>query len=138
MADAAPPVSVLARIGNGVLLPVALFVGWQFLLIETTRGSGSWAGMMVFYVSLALVPALLVLNLWVLGVRWRGHFRVLFAGLALPVFVGLLELLALHGSTSQQRALDRFVDHPLAPLLPILLCAPLIAAIVHAILRRRA
>lgn len=138
MADAPPPVSVLARLGNGVLLPLVLFVGWQYLLIASTSGTGSWAGMTLFFASLAVVPALLVLDLWVLGVRWRGHFRCFFAGLALPALVGAFEGWLMYGPTAQHRSLDRLLDTPYAPLAAIALCVPLIAAIVHALRRRRA
>ena len=138
--ESAPPVpavSVRARAGNGVLLPMVPFVLWQFALMESTRGTGSWAGMLVFFGSLFLVPALLVLNLWVLAVPWRGHFRAFFAGLALPALVGALEAWAMMGSGSAQQALNRLIDHPLAPLVPILMCAPLIAAITHLVMRRK-
>jgi len=66
------------------------------VLIESTRGTGSFGGMTVFFLSLFIVPALLVINLWVLLVRWQGHFRAFLAGLALPFAVGATELLLLY------------------------------------------
>lgn len=138
-AEPAARVSVLARTGNGVLLPCVLFVGWQYLLIASTSGSGSWAGMTVFFASLAIVPALLVLNLWVLGVRWRGHFRCFFAGLALPAVVGAFEAWLMFGkhTVATGRAFDRFLESPWAILALLALCVPLIAVIVHQLVRRR-
>jgi len=136
-APAVYTVSVRARIGNGVLLPLALFLLWQFALIESTRGTGSWAGMLVFFGSLVLVPALLVLDLWVLAVPWRGHFRAFFAGLALPAVVGAIEGWAMFASGSPQQALNRLIEHPLAPLIPILMGAPLIAAVTHLVMRKK-
>ncbi|HUN68944.1 MAG TPA: hypothetical protein VMU46_09105 [Burkholderiales bacterium] len=136
-APSKPAVSVLARIGNGVLLPLALFLLWQFALIESTRGTGSWAGMLIFFGSLILVPALVVLDLWVLAVPWRGHFRAFFAGLALPAVVGAIEAWAMFASGSPQQALERLAVHPLAPLVPILMCAPLIAAVTHLVMRKK-
>jgi hypothetical protein len=92
----AKPISALSRAFNGLLLPVALFILLQVVLIESTRGTGSFGGMMIFFWSLALVPAVVVLNLWVLFVRWQGHFRAFFAGLALPAAVGVAEALFLY------------------------------------------
>jgi hypothetical protein len=92
----AKPVSVLSRIVNGLLLPLALLILWQVVLIESTRGTGSFGGMTIFFLSLVLVPAVLVLNLWVLLVRWQSHFRAFFAGLALPAVVGMAEALLLY------------------------------------------
>jgi hypothetical protein len=137
MAAAAPrpPISVLARIGNGVLLPVVVFVGWQYLLIASTSGTGSWAGMTIFFASLAVVPGLLVLDLWVLGVRWRGHFRAFFAGLALPAVVGAFETWLLYGPKSQHRSLNSFLETPYAPLAAIALCVPLIVVLVRQLVR---
>jgi hypothetical protein len=94
--DRARRISILSRILNGLLLPVALFILWQVGLVESTRGSGSFGGMMIFFWSLALVPAVIVLNLWVLFIRWRSHFRAFFAGLALPFAVGAAEFLFLY------------------------------------------
>ena len=121
-----------------MLLPLVVFVIWQFVLIASTSGTGSWAGMTIFFSSLVTVPVLAVLNLWVLVPRWRGHFRAFVAGLGLPAAFGALELLMLHGPTKQKDLLGAAIDSPLAPLVAILFCVPLIAAVVHAILRRRA
>lgn len=140
MAEAEPAarVSILARIGNGVLLPVAFFVGWQYILIASTSGTGSWAGMTVFFASLFVVPALLVLDMWVVLVRWRGHFRCFFAGLALPAVVGAFEAWLMFGkkTAASGRAFDQFVQSPWAVLAVLSLCLPLVAAIVHSLYRR--
>jgi hypothetical protein len=128
---------VATRLGNGVALPLALFVLWQFALIASTRGTGSWAGMMVFFSSLVTVPALAVLNLWVLAVRWRGHFRAFFAGLALPAAFGALEAFVMFGSGRTLKPLESALDSPLAPLVAIVFAVPLVAAVTMAIGRRR-
>lgn len=135
-----PPVtsiSVLARLGNGVLLPMVLFVLWQFALIASTRGTGSWGGMTVFFSSLVTVPALIVLDLWVLAVRWRGHFRAFFAGLALPAAFGALEALVMFGSRRTLAPLESALDSPFAPFVAIAFAVPLIAAVTMALGRRR-
>lgn len=134
-----PPraISVLARFGNGVALPMVLFVLWQWVLIASTSGTGSWAGMTVFFTSLVTVPALLVLDSWVLAVRWRGHFRAFFAGLALPAIVGAAEFYLMHGGSRRGSLGDAVLASPLAPLVLIALAVPLIAATTLAIGRRR-
>lgn len=131
------PISVPARLGNGVLLPMALFVLWQFALIASTSGTGSWAGMTVFFSSLITVPALIVLDLWVLAVRWRGHFGAFFAGLALPAAFGALEALVMYGSRRTLAPLESALESPLAPFVGIAFAVPLIVAVTLAIGRRR-
>lgn len=131
------PISLLARLGNGVLLPMALFVLWQFALIASTSGTGSWAGMTVFFSSLVTVPALIVLDLWVLAVRWRSHFRALFAGFALPAAFGALEALVMHGSGRTLAPLESALENPFAPLVAIAFAIPLVAAVTMAVARRR-
>ena len=127
-----PPVSVLARLGNGVLLPMALFILWQWMLIASTSGTGSWAGMMVAFSSLVTVPALTVLDLWVLAVRWRGHFRAFFAGLALPAAFGALEALVMYGSGRTLAPLESALESPLAPFAAIAFAVPLVVAVTAA------
>ena len=131
------PISVLARLGNGVLLPMVVVVLWQFALIASTSGTGSWAGMVVFFSSLVTVPALAVLDLWVLAVRWRGHFRAFFAGLALPAVFGALEAFVMYGSRRTLAPLDSALQSPLAPFVAIAFAVPLIAAVTMAVGRRR-
>jgi hypothetical protein len=131
------PISVLARLGNGVLLPMGVFVLWQGVLIASTSGTGSWAGMMVFFSSLVTVPALAVLDLWVLAVRWRGHFRAFFAGLALPAAFGALEALVMHGSGRRLAPLESALQSPFAPFVAIAFAVPLIAAVTMAVGRWR-
>jgi hypothetical protein len=136
-APSGPAISVWARIGIGVLLPLALFLLWQFLLIASQTGHGSWMGMTVFFGTLFLVPPLLVLDLWVLAVPWRGHFRAFVAGLALPAVVGALEGWVMFSSRTPYQALDRLIEHPLAPVVLILMCVPLIAAVTHLVMRKK-
>ena len=124
-----PPISVLARLGSGVLLPMALFVLWQGLLISFTTGHGSWAGMTVFFSSLVTVPALAVLDLWVLAVRWRAHFPVFVAGLALPAAFGALEALVMFRSGRTIAPLESAFEKPLAPFVAIAFLVPLISAV---------
>lgn len=128
---------MLSRFLNGLLLPVALFILWQLVLAETTRGTGSFAGMVLFFASLFVVPALLVLNLWVVLIRWRGHFAAFFAGLAIPAAAGALELVIMYGSKGQHRTLQHVIDSPLLPLAAIPFFLPLIATLVHRAVQSR-
>lgn len=139
MTEAAPPaVSIASRLLNGLVLPLLLFLLWQWALMASTSGTGSWAGMGLFFFSLLAVPALPVLNLWVLAVPWRGHFRAFFGGLALPALIGAAEFLLLHGRDWQKKLIGAAISGPYAPLTLIALCTPLIAVLVYWAMRARA
>ena len=116
---------------------MALFVAWQWVLIGSTSGTGSWAGMTVFFASLVVVPALAVADLWVLAPRWRGHWRAFGAGLLLPAAVGAIEAWMMFGGQRSLRPLGAVIESPYLPLVAIAFFAPLFAAVVHAVARRR-
>ena len=132
-----PVLSMKARLGNGWALPLAMFVVWQFLLLPYIGSLGGFGGMVAFLAAFAIVPAVAVLNLWVLAFRWRGHFRTFLAGLALPFVVGVAQAVLFHGMARGSRWVEAVVRHPLAYLFLAALVAPLVVAVV-VVLRRRA
>lgn len=125
-----------ARLGNGWALPLAMFVAWQFLLLPYIGSLGGFGGMVAFLAAFAIVPAVAVLNLWVLAFRWRGHFRAFLAGLALPLAAGVAQGVLFHGMARGSRWVEAVVRHPLAYLFLAALVAPLVVAVV-VVLRRR-
>lgn len=91
---AAPPrvepvdrVSMVARIGYGLILPLVVFVAFQFMLLATNPRPDSWGGMGLFFASLLAFPILLAANVWVLVPRWRRRHAAFLAGTALPLTV---------------------------------------------------
>ena len=46
---ASQQVSTLGKFGYGILLPDIVFVAYQHILIGSTRGTGSWDGMTIFF-----------------------------------------------------------------------------------------
>lgn len=139
MAGVSPgkPISLLARFGNGVALPMAVFVLWQWALVGWTGSKGGFGGMVLFFASLAIVPALAVLELWVLAVRWRGHFRAFFGGLALPAVVGAAEVVVVNAGSRPQSFVHDVAQSAYLPLFLIALATPLIVAVTMAIARWR-
>lgn len=127
-----------ARMGYGVALPLAAFIAYQFLLIESTSGTGSWHGMSIFFSSLFSVPVLLAANCWVIAFRWGGKLGAFLAGMALPLVVMVPEYMYLDGRYHQ--AIHNAVSggHRVVWLFVFLPFLPLLVAILHAICRRRA
>jgi hypothetical protein len=55
-------ISILSKTGYGILLPLIVFVAYQFVLIGSQDGTGSWDGMVIFFGTLFIAPGLLLLN----------------------------------------------------------------------------
>lgn len=131
-------ISIWAKIGYGILIPVLGFIGFQAALIQSTSGTGSWDGMGIAFGSIVLVPGLLITNGWILPLRWNRRSTVLLAGLGLPAVIALLEYLWLYGNASRWLINAAFV----APFywiwaFVILMFLPLCASIIHAVAHRR-
>jgi hypothetical protein len=127
--------SSAAKFTYGILLPLAIFIAYQFALIGSDDGNGSWDGMYIFFGSLVLVPALLVANCWVIPVRWRQRRRVFAAGMALPCLIAVPEYLFMHGPLSVQASILKASKMEVL-LFIALLYLPLLVAIIHAVYRR--
>lgn len=130
-------VSILAKIVNAILVPDLLFIAGQAALVESTSGTGSWDGMGIAFGSLVLVPGLLVLNCWVMPLRWQRKLRVFIAGLLIPAFISLTEYLWLHGPRPLRAAM---YHASVAPFLwfwfyGFLLFVPLLASLSFAVMR---
>jgi hypothetical protein len=80
--------------------------------IATGRGK-SEAPIVLFFASLFAVPAVLLLNCWVLFVAWSSRIRMLAAACAIPAVVGFGALLTVHGT-------GRWQDAGMFMLLPFL------------------
>jgi hypothetical protein len=133
-----PSVSLVAKIGFGILIPVVFFVGYQLALIGSTSGTGSWDGMSLFFGSLVIVPGLLVVNCWVLPLRWKRKFTLFFAGMMLPAAIGLVEYLWLQGPTKARAAINGAFVAPCIWiwLFGVAFFVPLIVSVTHAVIRR--
>lgn len=60
----------------------------------------------IFFGSLVIVPGLLVLNGWVIPVRWGRRRCVFLAGVMLPVVIGVIEYFWLHGPSRTRSAIN--------------------------------
>lgn len=132
-----PHLSLKSRLGYGCALPTALFVAWQFLLLGYIGGLGGFGGMVAMFAAFFIVPAVAVLDLWVLAPRWRRPLQAFAAGLALPAAAGLAQGVLFDGMARQSRWVEAFAAHPLAILALAPFVLPLPAAIVFAARRRR-
>ena len=132
-------VSAAAKIGYGILLPLVGFIACQLALIGSTNGTGSWDGIGIVFSSLVSVPGLLVINGWVLPLRWDRRRSVLLAGLVLPAVIGAVEYLWLHGPYKMRGAINAAFVSPFVWvwLFIILLCAPLAVSLTYAVVRGR-
>lgn len=132
---ARPGTSLGARLGYGVLLPVTVFIGHQFALIESTSGTGSWDGMSLFFGSLVIVPGLVLLNGWVIPLQWKRRLTVLLAGLLLPASIGLTEYVWLYGPSPMRAAINAAFVAPFIWVwaFTLLLCVPLVTVILRAV-----
>lgn len=95
-----------AKIGYGIVLPVAAFVLYQALLLESLSGTGSWDGILLGLGLVFMVPGLLLAGCWVLAWPWTGRRKVFAAGLALPAVLALVEYLWLHGHPEVRTAIN--------------------------------
>jgi hypothetical protein len=81
----------------GAVIPAIGLALLMTAVIASGRGKGE-APMLVFFTSLAAVPAVLLLNCWVLFVAWSSLTRLLVAGCAIPAFVSMGAVLLVHGT----------------------------------------
>jgi hypothetical protein len=131
-------VSTTTRIAYGILLPLVVFIVYQFILIGSQSGTGSWDGMSLFFGSIFIVPGLLLANCWVIPTRWGGRMAVLLAGLGLPTVVGVVEFFWLYGPDKIRWAINSIMvaPFPWIWLFIVLLFMPLLISIVYAARRR--
>lgn len=107
------PVSVSARFWLGSVVP-SLGLGVVVALLLTTGAGKREAPTIVFFASLIAVPALVLLNGWVLFVEWRRRSRLIASASVLPAVVALGCLLFVHGS-------GRWQELGMLPLVPFLM-----------------
>lgn len=115
-ADSMP---VFWRFWLGSVIPslvLAMLVG---LLLATGNGKRE-APLMVFFTSLFAVPAIILLDCWVLFVNWQKRSLLIAAGAAIPAIYLFGCLLFIHGSGSWQAlgmlALLPFMSVPMRDL----------------------
>ncbi|HTT08530.1 MAG TPA: hypothetical protein VMH34_07050 [Gammaproteobacteria bacterium] len=130
-------VSMGARVCLGILLPVMVFIGYQFALIKSLDGTGSWDGMSLAFGSLFIVPGLYVTNLWVVMNQWARKSEAFIAGMMIPSVIALVEYLWVGDYSYKARTA---INHAfIAPFLWIwlfvfMLFTPLIVSIIRAII----
>jgi len=127
-----------AKIGYGVVLPVAAFVLYQALLLESLSGTGSWDGILLGLGLIFMVPGLLLAGCWVLAWPWTSRLKVFAAGLALPAVLALVEYLWLYGSDAIRHAINAALVSPFAWIwvFVALMFVPLAASLALAWKRR--
>jgi hypothetical protein len=135
---AAKQPGAFAKIGYGILLPIAVFLAFQFALIESTRGDGTFTGMLLFFGLAWILPAMVVMNCWVIPLRWRRKRSVFLAGLLLPCVIGAVEALFAHPPSMMKKINgELYLGSPFQVKLYIcLLFVQLAVSIVYALRRR--
>jgi len=98
-----------AILGNGLLLPLALLVLYGFALAAASRGKGGYEAAFLAVSALAIVPGLLLANGWLFFLRWRSHWRVFGAGMALPTLFAVLLTQMLYGSREANHWLEGII-----------------------------
>jgi uncharacterized membrane protein (Fun14 family) len=104
---------VATRFWLGSFLPALALGAIVGLLIATGEGRRE-APMIVFFASLVAVPALALLNSWVLFVNWYQRSRLVASASVLPGVFALGCILFIHGS-------GRWQELGMLPLLPFLM-----------------
>lgn len=95
--------SVWTRFWLGAVIPTAGLA----LVFAATIASGhgrAEAPLLLFFTSLVAVPAVLLLNCWVLFVAWSSRLSMLVAAGTIPAIVGLSGVLVVHGTGHWQEA----------------------------------
>ena len=136
--DLTPSVRASAKILYGFVIPLALFIALQLVLLTATSGTGGFEGMGVVLVGVVVTPILLVLNAWVLFVRWRKTLSLGLGGLMLPGVIGLMESLWTVGPAPVRGLINATIVSPFLWIWLFigLLFAPLIVSATHAYRRR--
>ena len=126
------------KIGYGILLPELAFIAIQFILIESTSGTGRWDGMGIFFGSIFIIPGLLIANFWVVPIQWGRRSALLFSGLAIPAAIGAVEYLWLWGPSRIRWAINSTIVEPFLWiwLFALLMFMPLLISIVFAVRNR--
>lgn len=141
--DALPgtPVAAGTKLGYGLVLPLGVFLLYQFWLMGTRDGTGSWDGMNIFFWSLGLIPGLAIANIWVFPLTWRKRSHLFCAALALPAIVAFWEFgfIFLRNKHTFIRNLygSLLGDTPVVVFEISLLFAPLVVSLYFAAIRRR-
>lgn len=133
-----PSVSASAKLLYGFVIPLALFVALQLGLLTATSGTGGFEGMGVVLVGIVATPSLLVLNTWLLFVRWRINYSLSLGGLLLPGVIGLMESLWTVGPASVRGLINATIVSPFLWIWVFvgLLFVPLIVSAAHTSRRR--
>lgn len=127
-------INMPSKIGYGILLPAAVFLAYQFALIETTRDDGTWAGITLFFGLAWIMPGILLMNCWLIPFQWQRKRSAFLAGMMLPIVIGIFELFWLLGSGKEATILSTLLKWPALSL--FLLFVPLIASIAYTVIRR--
>jgi hypothetical protein len=106
-------VSVNGRFLLGAVLPALALAAVVGLLIATGGGLRE-APMIVFFAALFAVPAVVLLNCWVLFVSWPRRTPLVGSGLLLPAIFALGSALFIHGS-------GRWQEIGMLPLVPFMM-----------------
>lgn len=114
--------TVAARFWLGAVLP-AVALGLLIALVVATGQGRREAPMILFFASLVAVPAVMLVNSWVLFVDWASRSRLLAAALVIPAVVGVGGVLVVHG-TGRWHQLGMLV---LLPFLKVPLTYPRVA-----------
>jgi hypothetical protein len=101
--DRSIPVSTLAKLWWGVVLPALMLCGWVVLLMATAR---EFMPLLLLVLSIVVVPAVMLVNCWTLFVAWRGSLPLLLVGLAIPAFAGAVLTMFIHGRGAAKRAAE--------------------------------
>ena len=127
-----------AKILYGFLIPLVLFVSLQLGLLTATSGTGGFEGIGVVLVGVVATLALLVLNTWLLLVRWRKNRSLGLAGLVLPGVIGLVESLWTVGQAPVRGLINATIVSPFLWIWVFVgfLFVPLITSAAHASRRR--
>jgi hypothetical protein len=93
-----PPLCAATRFWLGVALPtLVLSFVILFLVFVTGQGKGAApAGVLVL--SLFILPATMLVNCWVMFVKWQDRGLLLAAGLEVPLCVGFALAILIHAS----------------------------------------
>jgi hypothetical protein len=88
---------ISARFWFGVVQPTALLAFWIAAVIATGQGK-EWAPAGLLIASLAALPAIMLVNCYVLFVAWKSRARMLLAAHAIPGAMALASLAFVHGT----------------------------------------